>query len=174
MPNKVPRWLARHPDLAHMVIGHGGRIRDWIIGSYQYVRYFFRRRKAIRELRKMRGFFTGQHLAMWYRDRKFEWKQDPWGGKLDFSSVPWVSVVLNRGDCDDMMRIAEYVLKPQYNEGWRAYIGSTDEKWHAVYILRKGSGFWLASNQQFTGPYKDKDTAARRFYGDKTDLIFYD
>ena len=122
----------------------------------------------------LRTFGNGQQLAAWYADRGFKWEQDPWGGKLDYSSVPWVSVVLNTGDCDDMMRVAEYVLKPHYNEAWRGFVGSTDGEWHAVYILRRGTEFWVASNQYFHGPFQDRDAAANQFYGNRTDLRFYD
>jgi len=171
----VPKYLARHPDLAHMVFGHGSRIKDWIIGGLQSLRYLFKRRKAIRELRIMkRQFKHGNQLQAWYQEKKFKWKQDPWGGRLDYSRLPWVSVVLGYGDCDDMMRIAEYVLRQNYNDGWRAYIGSSDGNWHVVYILRKGPDFWLASNQYFIGPFPDRDAAARKFYLDKTEHIFYD
>lgn len=173
----APRWLARHPEAAKLVFGKGTRLKDWFLSLGQYVRYFFKRRRAVRELRLMRRQFrTGYELAAWYKERGFKWEQDPWGGKLDYSSVPWVSVVLNYGDCDDMMRIAEYVLRDKYKEGWRAYVGSTEGEWHAVYILRRGEEFWLASNQYFEGPFKNRDDAANYFYGgaSKTEHRFYD
>lgn len=172
----APRWLARHPEAAKLVFGKSARLRDWFLGLGQYIRYFFKRRKAIRELRRMREEFRGGHeLAAWYGERRFQWKQDPWGGRLDYSSVPWVSVVLNHGDCDDMMRIAEYVLQDRYTESWRAYVGHKNGEWHAVCILRRGGEFWLASNQQFTGPYKERDDAAKHFYlPENTVHIFYD
>ncbi len=172
----APHWLARHPEAAKLVFGKGTRLKDWFLGLGQYFRYFFKRRKAIRELRRMREEFRGgDELSAWYKERKFQWKQDPWGGKLDYSSVPWVSVVLNYGDCDDMMRIAEYVVKHRYTESWRAYVSHKDGRWHAVYILRRGGEFWLASNQEFWGPYKTRDDAAKRFYlPENTEHIFYD
>ncbi|KKN96802.1 hypothetical protein LCGC14_0164460 [marine sediment metagenome] len=171
----APRWLARHPEAADLVFDKGVRVRDWFLGLGQYVRYFFKRRRAVRELRLMRGQFrTGYQLAAWYKERGFKWKQDPWGGRLDYSSVPWVSVVLNYGDCDDMMRIAECVLKDRYSESWRVYVGSKSGDWHAAYILRRGGEFWLASNQNFYGPFGNRLAAAHMFYGGKTENVFYD
>lgn len=176
MSNSAPRWLARHPKAADLVFDKGVRVRDYVLGIGQYFRYFFKRRKAVKELKRMRREFeTGKDLAAWYKERGFQWKSDPWNGSLDYSSVPWVSVVLNHGDCDDMMRIAEYVLKRKYDESWRAYVGNKNGEWHVVYILRKGEKFWLASNQDFWGPYKTRDDAANRFYmPENTELIFYD
>jgi len=135
------------------------RIRDAIIAWFQWLRYRKYRTAAIAELDAI------ENLYNWYRDTQFEWKAD----KIDFSNIPWVSVYKKWGDCDDMMRIAEHVIKT----GERCYISNKEGKWHAIYVYQDGKWF-AASNQQRIGPFGSKQNAAQHFYGDRTDQILWE
>ena len=135
------------------------RIRDTVIGWIQWFKYHKYRAAALLELSQITDLFE------WYRFVGFTWSAD----KIDFSNLPWVSIHFRKGDCDDMMRIAEIVIKT----GQRCYISDKENNWHAIYVY-KDSKWYAASNQQRLGPFGSKDNAARAFYGNQTDQILWE
>lgn len=146
------------------------RLRDWAIGLTQLARYWRHRRKSIKILKNV------SDLAAWYELVNFTWTAD----KIDFGNIPWVSVHLKKGDCDDMMRIAEvhYQQKRKafgWSEGTRCYIRGPGDKWHAVYIFQETSGAWYSfSNQQKLGPFPVRDQAAHAFYRNDTQEVHFE
>lgn len=143
------------PKLIHFL----AKVRDMIIGWYQWLRYHKHREAALQELESITNLYN------WYRDVGFEWVPD----KVDFSKIPWISIYLKKGDCDDMMRIAEHVIKI----GRRCYISNKEGKWHAIYVYKDGK-WYTASNQQRLGPFGSKENAAQAFYSNQTDQILWE
>jgi hypothetical protein len=138
---------------------------SFVLSSLEALKYLRQRSESKQLLADMRDFFqTGKELADWYAVRNFQWVSDPWKGRLDFVSKAWVSVARNCGDCDDMMAIAEAVLKPHYDESHRVHVYSVTGRGHAVYILRKTTDWFLMSNQAFSGPFISLDLAVHEFY----------
>jgi hypothetical protein len=141
---------------------------DLAVSSIEALFYLRRRREALAVLRSLRDLPDGHALSSWYESTGFAWRRDPLGGLLDFASQPWVSVARARGDCDDMMLIAESVLKPRYDEGRRCFVFDEDGRGHALYVVRQGDSWYAASNQSFLGPYGSAAGAAACFYGPRT------
>ncbi|MHC5054601.1 MAG: hypothetical protein ACYTKD_07780 [Planctomycetota bacterium] len=141
---------------------------NWVASSLEALLYLRQRAQAHAVLRSLRDLPDGHALSRWYESTGFAWRSDPLGGLLDFASRPWVSVARGRGDCDDMMVIAESVLKPRYDEGRRCFVYDEDARGHALYVVRQGDSWYAASNQSFLGPYGSAAEAAECFYGPRT------
>jgi len=152
-------------------------IRDFVCGNLEAL---FQRGKndALDDLDIIRSAVArtqnAQLLQKWYADRVFVWKSDPFKGRLDYVSKPWVSVARGYGDCDDMMAIAEYVLAPIRGEGHRASTYSEDGSGHAVYVFQNGFGLrWeMMSNQYHKGPFVSPEQAVRTCYGEDTSRMY--
>lgn len=144
-----------------------------VVSNIEALRYLFRRKLAKHDLLKIREeLIFVEDIAFWYSQRNFEWKSDPLGGWLDFTSKPWVSVAKNHGDCDDMMAVAEFILRPSVDEGHRAFSYSYGGSGHAMYVVRTGAEWKLVSNQRVRGGFTDPQQAVRSFYGGDTAFTY--
>jgi hypothetical protein len=141
---------------------------NWVASSLEALFYLRRRREALAVLRSLRDLPDGHALSRWYESTGFAWRSDLLRGLLDFASRPWVSVARGRGDCDDMMLVAECVLEPRYDDGRRCFVYDETGSGHALYVVRQGNRWYAASNQRFLGPFGSADEAAECHYGPRT------
>ena len=126
------------PGLAFVFFRAVLPVWNWVASSLEALLYLRRRREALAVLRSLRDLPDGHALSRWYESMGFVWRSDPLRGLLDFASRPWVSIARGRGDCDDMMLIAEFALEGRYDEGHRAFVYDAAGSGHALYVLRKG------------------------------------
>ncbi len=156
------------PGLAFVFFRAVLPIWNWVASSLEALFYLRRRREALAVLRSLRDLPDGHALSHWYGSTGFAWRSDPLRGLLDFASRPWVSVSRGRGDCDDMMLIAEFALEGRYDEGRRCFVYDEGGRGHALYVVRKEDRWYAATNQGFHGPYDSATKAAECHYGPRT------
>ena len=170
---KIFIWLMKIPGLAWPFFRVLLPIWNFVWSNLEAFCHLRKRGSAVKILRALDvSADSAALLEKWYNEREFVWRKDPLRGLLDYSSTPWVSVARNAGDCDDMMLMAEHVLKSKYDEGHRCYIYASDGRSHAIYLLRIDKTWFVMSNQHFMGSFQTMGLAIRRFFQDKT-LWFY-
>ena len=148
-------------------------ITSFLLSNLEALWYVFRRREAMRDLRRVRDeVIFVRDISFWYSQHEFEWKPDPAGGAIDFVSKPWVSVAKNSGDCDDMMAIALFVLKSKVDELHRASTYKTTGGGHAVVVARTGDAWTLITNQYVREGFASPQDAVKSWFGDETGFMY--
>ena len=144
---------------------------NFVLSNLEALAYLGKRSSARSELKDIRDRLTiPTDLAFWYQNRNFEWRPDPWKGRIDYVSKPWVSVVRNKGDCDDMAEIARWVLHDKFDEFHLAHTYGS-EGGHVVCVLREEEQWYLVSNTQVR-KFPDPVSAVKSFYGDDTQFMY--
>lgn len=144
---------------------------NFVLSNIEAVFYLRKRSAAKIKLTGLMNTITSiTGLARWYEGVNFIWRADL--PILDFSSKPWVSVARNKGDCDDMMMVARAILATKCDECRRAYLYATDGRSHAILCLRKGTLWYVMSNQRDIGAFRTLREATDYLYGSKTKYVF--
>ncbi len=170
MSNKILIWSWKHlPGAAWLFFRCWRPICNFILSSLEAPFWWSKRKDAQEVLKALRVEGTPKTLLQWYQEVEFKWRQDPLKGFLDFSSKPWVSIARHAGDCDDMMVIAESVLKGRYSEvGYKASIKRDDGRGHAIYVVLSDDNWRVFSNTVSVSGFTSLADALKWFYGDRT------
>jgi len=77
---------------------------------------FYNKEDGLSQLETVREDVTSaEEMIVWYREAGFEYADDPLWGYLDYASDPWVTILKNSGDCDDMALLNWYILHDRYD-----------------------------------------------------------
>lgn len=166
-------WLMKIPRLAWFFFRVLLPLWNVLWSNLEAIFHIHKRRVSINVLNALNFNLTSASpLAQWYHAKSFRWREDLFGGLLDFSSKPWVSVARNCGDCDDMMLIAEHVLQGKFDENHRCYVYASDGRSHAIYLVRAGMVWFVMSNQNLEGSFQSREAAVEHTFGEMTTFYY--
>jgi hypothetical protein len=144
---------------------------NFIVSNLEALRYIGRRSDAKQKLANLKGTIQrAEDMPLWYDMVDFRWSSDPMGGLIDFHSKPWVSVVKNRGDCDDMAYLSRYLLRDLYDRAILMTVWTAEGKGHAILIVHDEDvpDVWIVMSNQHMHKFTTYEAAVRFFYGDQT------
>lgn len=149
-------FILKHiPGVAYIFFRAVLPVWNFVMGNLYALLYLPKYLKGKREWESIRDSIrkNPRELMLWYNLVGFKWKSDYWGGALDFSQKPWVSVIKRTGDCDDMMTLAHSLLQGGDYLLYKCYVYSKRGDGHAMLILvdRYEDEVYLMNNTNFVG-----------------------
>lgn len=173
---KLTSLMAKHGWIAFIIMRIFRPLRNFLFANIQAIFKLPGRSLGLKWLddmvQKSRGLLREGKYTIKQHSNILEslvrWEEDPWGGALDFKSLPWVTIYSGGGDCEDIAAISSHIFRKIGKKARTFYIWSKDGSGHVILIVNEGEVRWLVSNTKVFGPFANDKDAINYFYGDNT------